>query len=333
MIRRWIYLAFYDWSKGMPTWKRVALYGSVTLAGIAATVIFGLQEEVGGAEEAIHSVAFWLLVAVLMGALFLLNGLVASDLERKIEAEGEVVRQGAELERAREIQLASVPSSPPVVPGLELAAEMETATEVGGDYYDFYPGDPGRLRVVLGDATGHGLPAGIMVAMTRSALTMVSGTEPAGAMAELGRTLRRVRPERMLMALTLLDLSPDEVVLCSAGMPPPLLRRGATGRVEELDRAGPPLGSSLAEGWESLRTGWEPGDVLVAFSDGLEEEPDASGTALGEEAVRRCLEQVGGSSAREIRDALMELSRSRNPGESPADDRTVVVIRRVPAAG
>jgi len=90
------------------------------------------------------------------------------EMEQKL-LEAENARQSKELEEARKLQLSMLPEKPPSVPHLEIAADMKTATEVGGDYYDFHLADNGTLTVAIGDATGHGMKAGTMVAVIKTA--------------------------------------------------------------------------------------------------------------------------------------------------------------------
>ena len=77
-------------------------------------------------------------------------------------------RKTEELEQARDFQMSLIPQAAPNYPGYEFAFFMKTSTEVGGDYYDFFPQDDGSIYVVVGDATGHGLNAGMMVSITKS---------------------------------------------------------------------------------------------------------------------------------------------------------------------
>src|SRR6185369_17623955 len=90
-----------------------------------------------------------------------------------LRAENE--RRALELEEARQLQLSMLPASVPMLPGLEIAAYMKPATEVGGDYYDFHVGEDGTLTVAVGDATGHGLKAGTIVTATKGLFNALAG--------------------------------------------------------------------------------------------------------------------------------------------------------------
>ena len=161
--------------------------------------------------------------------------------ERLLEAEN--LRKSHELEDARAFQLSLLPAQLPEHEDLVVAVHMRTATEVGGDYYDFLAGADGSLTVAIGDATGHGAKAGTMVTAIKSLFTAsADGAEPAEFLAQSSDTIKRMNLGRMAMALTLLRYDADEIRIASAGMPPPLLWSARTGEVEEIELTGLPLG-------------------------------------------------------------------------------------------
>src|SRR5262245_9957749 len=118
--------------------------------------------------------------------------LSAAALEHeKVKAENE--RRAKELEEARQLQLSMLPKKLPQLPHLEIAAYMKTATEVGGDYYDFHLGEDGTLTVAVGDATGHGLKAGTMVTAVKSLFdTLACHPDIPHIFERLSRTLKRM---------------------------------------------------------------------------------------------------------------------------------------------
>ena len=165
------------------------------------------------------------------------------SLSRAHSVEAENARKTEELEQARRIQLSLLPAEAPAIPYLDVAAYMQTATEVGGDYYDFFPQADGALYVVTGDATGHGISAGMIVSMTKSALRALEVSSPHVLLGQLNGVIRAVHLERMQMALNVAYFTESEVALSSAGMPPLFRYRAATGEVEEILVPGLPLGA------------------------------------------------------------------------------------------
>ncbi len=250
------------------------------------------------------------------------------SLSRAHSFEAENRRKTEELEQARLIQLSLLPKAPPESPFLEIAAHMQTATEVGGDYYDFFPQDDGSLYVVAGDATGHGISAGMMVSMTKSALKALDVQSPHVLLTQLNRVIRAVHLERMQMALNVTHVTEREIAVASAAMPPALLYRG-DGGVEEILLPGLPLGGLEDTDYPLTVKDFHRGDALLLISDGLPELAGADGELLGYEAVERCLATHGARPAAEILEALLELGRDWAGGEASADDVTIVVLRRV----
>jgi hypothetical protein len=278
-------------------------------------IVTGVLESVAG-TRAVYIVG---IVASAVGmSLYLGRSWGAAENERK----------GRELARARELQLSMLPRVLPVVPGLEVAAATHTATEVGGDFYDLRP-EGGGLLVAFGDATGHGLAAGIVVTAAKALFTSL----PAGAplpelLASCGRVLTEMDLPRLRMCLALARVSPREAAVVSAAMPPLLLHRAATGEVEELGSGGLPLGGRLAGGSGERRADLAPGDTVLFASDGFAELRTAAGEELGYGGAAATFRQAASAaSARGVVEALgAELARLRG-GRPLEDDVTFVVIR------
>lgn len=237
-------------------------------------------------------------------------------------------RKTEELEQARAIQLSMLPKSPPRIRGLEISVHMQTATEVGGDYYDFFPQGDGSLYIVVGDATGHGLPAGMMVAMTKAALNSLSSLPPADMLNRLNHTICLTNPGRIKMALQMVYIQSDQVELSSAGMPSAFWFDGKMGEVEEILVPGLPLGSFKDANYSLKRLRFETNNAFVLISDGLEERTNDAGEYLGYEAIQRCIVENGNRSAEEIKDTLVTLGENWSNGKPNEDDITIVVVKR-----
>ncbi|MCB1055690.1 MAG: SpoIIE family protein phosphatase, partial [Acidobacteria bacterium] len=262
-----------------------------------------------------------------------LVGLVALLLRahgRRIRQRGEDLRKTEELERARSLQLSMLPREPPRLPELDIAVHMETATEVGGDYYDFFPQDDGSLFIAIGDATGHGLSAGMMVSMTKIALRSLDVRAPARILDRLSSILHEIHPSGLRMALGLALIRRQEVEISSAAMPPVLVYDRRSRRVEEVLLPALPLGGRLPQPYPERTIPLAPGDTLVLISDGLPERRNPFDECLGYRQVEECLAEHGERSAQEILDALVDLGEHWAGGRPPEDDVTVLVVQRRP---
>ena len=258
--------------------------------------------------------------------------------QRLVQAELE--RKSLELEEARRFQLSLLPRCLPDHPDLELAVAMTTATEVGGDFYDFCPADGGAngegpvLTIAVGDATGHGARAGTMVTVVKSLLIADAGQSgPAEFLCSANRAIRRMELKRMAMALCMARFDGRRLTVASAGMPPVLVYRGGRPGVAgdgmevlEIALPGMPLGG-LDETYRESTVELAPGDTVLLLSDGLPELPNRSGDPLGYVAVRDRFAQVAGGSPEEIIQALEATARAWAGDSRPADDLTFVVAR------
>ncbi len=237
-------------------------------------------------------------------------------------------RRSQEMEQARRIQLSMLPEAPPLSQDFEIAVYMKTASEVGGDYYDFFPQDDGSIFAVTGDATGHGISAGMMVSMTKSALKALDVQSPHILLQQLNGVIRAVNPARMNMALAVAHVGYHDIALSSAAMPPPFLYRAASGEVQELFLPGLPLGGLADPTYRLGVYDFQTHDVLVLYSDGLPERlggPDSDGY----QAVRHCVAKHGGGTAGEVLEALVRLGESHTVTAESEDDITVLVVRRL----
>lgn len=247
--------------------------------------------------------------------------------ERLLAAEND--RKSAELEEARRFQLSLLPADLPRHAELELEVHMQTATEVGGDYYDFLPSDDGGLTIAVGDATGHGAKAGTMVTAIKS-LFMARGTDvdPRTFLSESSRTVKRMRLGRMAMALSVVRYAAGRLTVAAAGMPPALLWRRQASEVEEIELSGPPLGGLVGSAYEQTSTTMAVGDVLLLMTDGFPELPDPDGEPLGYAAVRRQFAEVAERTPTEIVSALNAAADRWRRSQPLIDDITFVVARR-----
>lgn len=269
-------------------------------------------------------------IGALAGAFNRMAGDLKQNQEKLVEQETlrrDYERKTRELEEARAFQLSLLPKSLPAHPRFEIAVSMETATEVGGDYYDFHLSDGGVLIAAVGDATGHGARAGTMVTVVKSLFSADSGrSAPREFLVEAATAVKRMELERMAMSLTLARLEGETVTLAAAGMPPALLYRAAPREVEEIALEGMPLGG-LAYDYREIRLPLSSGDTLLLMSDGLPELQDELGEPFGYVRVRQRFQELGGRHPEEVIAGLGEAARAWTGGKPPNDDVTFVAIR------
>ncbi len=181
-------------------------------------------------------------------------------------------RKTKELEEARQLQLSMLPQNLPQLPHLDIAVYMKTATEVGGDYYDFHVGIDGTLTVVIGDATGHGMKAGTMVTTTKSLFSShASNPDILFTFQEITRCIKYMNMHMLSMCLSILKIQGNKMQISAAGMPPALLYRSKTKTIEEFVLKGMPLGAVQDFPYELRQTEIYPGDTILLMSDGLPE--------------------------------------------------------------
>lgn len=242
------------------------------------------------------------------------------------------IRVRDELEVARELQNELLPNELPLVPGYLFAHSYRTANEVGGDYYDLTLLPDGRLALTMGDASGHGMAAGLVMAIANATLKTALDLDPGPerVLALLNRTLCRTGTKRTFLSLFYAVLTPatGELEYVCAGHPFPLLRR-EDGTIEELGAGGFPLG--LREPLEVVRqtVALQSGDQLVLYTDGLPEAVDPPGkNAFGYERIHAALE-LGGS-PQTVHDCILQSFDRHVGGEALHDDLTLLVIARLP---
>jgi serine phosphatase RsbU (regulator of sigma subunit) len=205
---------------------------------------------------------------------------------------------------------------------------------VGGDYFDFFPYDDGRIGLVLGDVSGKGMPAALLMTALKGGVQVLLGEAPqdvSSLMSRLDRVVAANFPRNRFVSLFfgLLDPASGEMIYCNAGHNPPFLLR-AEGGIERLPSCGTILGIFPELGYDVKRCRLEPGDVLTLFSDGVTEENNPSGEEFGEERLSRLLIEKGPGGAVNLVEGIRLAVLAWAAGAAAADDVTVVVARRVP---
>jgi ligand-binding sensor domain-containing protein/serine phosphatase RsbU (regulator of sigma subunit) len=243
-----------------------------------------------------------------------------------IEAENK--RKTLELEEARKIQLSMLPRHLPQLANLSIAVYMQTATEVGGDYYDFHVGLDGTLTVVIGDATGHGMKAGTMVTTAKSLFNSYApNPDILFSFREITRCIKQMNLDKLSMCMSMLKIRENNLLMSSAGMPPILLFRREDRTVEEHLIQGMPLGAMEKFPYEIKETTLAPGDTIMLMSDGLAELQNEQKKMFGYQQVRNIFEEVADKNPEEIINHLKNEGTNWLGGNKPDDDITFVVIQ------
>ncbi len=247
--------------------------------------------------------------------------------KRALEAENE--RQTKELEDARRLQLSLLPREVPSLPEYEIAVFMKTATEVGGDYYDFHVDNDGSLRIAFGDATGHGMQAGTIVTLMKGLfLSDASRFDILTFFSHCSNAIKQIRLGRLFMALTLVRLKGNSLSFSSAGMPPVYLYHAQDQSTEEILLKGMPLGAMKNFPYVIYSGALEAGDLLLLLSDGLPEQKNAAGEMFDYSRVEKTFKANATSAPREVIEQLVLAGESWMTGAVQDDDLTMMVIRR-----
>lgn len=251
----------------------------------------------------------------------------AALLEERIEKE----RIQHELELATEIQQSFQPSAPPVIEGYELQGISFSCYEIGGDYYDFIPRDDGKMLIALGDVSGKGTAAALLMSSLHAAIHGQSA-----AKTSLHQTVKSVNeylaentPSNRFVTLFIAELDPATGVInyINAGHNPPLVGR-ADGQVQQLSSGGFPLGILPMAEFEVGQTTLGPDESLVIYSDGVSEANNPAGDEFGMERLTQVVSRNLQASASGMRDKV-ESALSAFTQTAPAnDDITLVIVKR-----
>ena len=237
------------------------------------------------------------------------------------------------LDLAREIQQSLLPAEPPAIPGLDVAGTSRYCDETGGDYYDFLEDccGRGRLAVCVGDVSGHGIPAALLMASARAFLRSQSGRapSPAAALSEINRLLYQdTYGTGHFMTLLLMEFDESGVTWARAGHDPALVYDPEADSFEELSGPGLALGLAPEHAYaDQRREGLTPGLVFCLATDGVWEARNAAGEPYGKERLRACIREHAARPAAEVVEAVagdVAAFRGGCPGE---DDVTLVVVR------
>jgi len=249
------------------------------------------------------------------------------EIERRL-LEAENKRKSLELEEARALQLSMLPDKLPEIDPYDISVYMQTAAEVGGDYYDYSVQDDNWMTLALGDATGHGLKAGIMVAAAKSYFHMLSAEKnQVDMIQQMSSGLRNMDLRLMYMGMIIMRCRGLEAEIVSAGMPPVLWFRKKMHTVERVTLKGLPLGTPVTYPYQNRLLKLEHGDVLLLMSDGLMELFNEQRQLLGIERIEQELMKKSCSTSSEIIKHMRSLMLSWSGDKKNEDDVTLMAIK------
>jgi sigma-B regulation protein RsbU (phosphoserine phosphatase) len=258
----------------------------------------------------------------------------ASAIEnQRLRLEAETARlMMRDLEIARDVQQRLFPEHPPKLAGLDCIASCRAAKSVGGDYYDFIPMNDGGLFFTLGDISGKGIAAAVLMASIQASIRTQVMTPPLSLGDLMGSFNKAVasfsRSERYsTLFCGQLDSTMRKLKYVNAGQVEPMLLRAATGEVERLAEGGPPVGLLSFARYSHGELTLETGDVLLCYSDGISESTNMADEMWDDVEVRHMLQASGQFSAAEIERRVIDAADAFAGEAEQADDLTVMVLK------
>ena len=296
-----------------PWWRTRWAYGSYAVLVLA--ILFGIQRfEINRREQKAQV------------RESRLRAQAAEAEKRVLEVEND--RKTKELDAARDLQLSMLPKDVPKFPGYEISVFMKTATEVGGDYYDFALSPDGELNIGFGDATGHGMQAGTIVTLMKGMfVTYAARSQIVPFFNECSKAIKEIRMGRLFMAFTLVRIKGSCVAFATAGMPPVYLFRKEDRTVEEILLKGMPLGAMKKFPYVMQNLELKSGDTLLLLSDGLPEQKNAQAEMFDYGRIQSTLCEAGTQTPEQIVHRLVEEGETWMKESTQEDDITLMAIR------
>jgi len=328
-------ILFFAFSMKLSPARRAVFAGAILLAFIGVANLFrgvGIIEVarlplVGGigVPGPLLRQGTWSLVI----AFGLMNLLVLLEVADRLSLKND-------LEIARDIQQAMLPSGVYSAPGVETVGSSRPANTVGGDFYDILPLADGRLVVAVGDVAGKGSPAALLMALLLAILrTLVDEKlEPADLMTRLNVQVCRHAPRSRFITLFYAVYQPltGELTYVSAGHMPPLLLRG-DGRCERLADGGIALGMFEHSTYATGRAILDPDDMIAVYSDGITEAENPAGQPFDEIGLESALQANARDSLAAIGAAVVRAVERHTDATRFADDLTILLLRRTAMTG
>jgi phosphoserine phosphatase RsbU/P len=237
-----------------------------------------------------------------------------------------------ELTLAEETQRSLLPQSLPQVKNLNIHAFSKPTRYVGGDFYDFVELESGELFGVIADVSGKGISASLLSSMLLGCLQLQlrTGVGLQEALNRLNRFLCEKSSAARFVTMFVFTMNSDGCAkYISAGHNPTYVFRAATGEIEELHSNNIIVGAFAFATYEPANLKLNPGDILLAYSDGLTEAENPHGEMLGEEGVKAVIRSEATAGAKQLEQKLLDTIQSFTAGRSQTDDITLILVERV----
>ena len=268
------------------------------------------------------------------GVMALAVGLVVYTYEKmRLQIEEEASARGRlehEMNVARDIQMELLPKTFPSVEGLDIYAFSVPARQVGGDCYDVIDLGDGRLAFTIGDVSGKGTPAALLMANVQAAVRALtdSGVEPSALIRRVNRIVHGYTKESVFITFFygLLNTDTGECLYVNAGHNPPCVMRHDGSR-EYLTDGGLVVGAMPGSAYEQGRVVLAPGDEVVLYTDGITEATNPGDEMFGEERLMELIDTNRSLTAREIEERVYTSLRDFTDGAPQSDDLTMVIIK------
>jgi sigma-B regulation protein RsbU (phosphoserine phosphatase) len=256
---------------------------------------------------------------------------LVAELREALKSQGELAALHQELEIARRLQQSALPQSLPEGVACEIAGRMQPAQEVGGDFYDFFTLEGGRIGIAVADVSDKGVAAAFVTGITRVLLRATArlALSPAECLTELNTLLWRDNRVDVFVTMfyAVLDGATGRLAYANAGHNPPRLV-AADGRLSRLERTG---GLALAVlpdvAYREASLTLRPGDTLLVYTDGVTDALDAAGNPFGEPRLEEALTGGGSETPEALLDRLMARVETFAEGAPQADDITCLAMR------
>ncbi|MFQ5825369.1 MAG: PP2C family protein-serine/threonine phosphatase [bacterium] len=253
----------------------------------------------------------------------------ARDMEMsRMLLEAEDKRKARELNEARDLQLSLLPQCINNLENYDICFDMRTAFEVGGDYYDYLVSQNGEIFLVIGDATDHGMKAGMMVSIVKGLfLSQVTSMENKAFLNHCSSTIKQMKLKNLYMALMLLKINGHQLTASSAGIPPIFIHRQKKDQIEEYVMKGMPLGAFDSFPYETLETKLDVGDTVLLMTDGLSELFNKDNETFGYDRIKEIFLQNAHRQVNEIVNALFSAGKGWLKDHKQNDDITLIALR------